>query len=226
MSDTALSSTAVRAEHRYTAGEEIANAVSHGVGVVLAISGLTVLVAFASLHGTAWEIVSAAVYGASMILMFTASTIYHAIPSLRAKRVLRVLDHSSIYLAIAGTYTPFMLSNLRGPWGWSLFGVVWALAVAGIVFKALAMGKLRILSVAFYVAMGWLVVIAARPLLSSVAPGGVILLIAGGVAYTAGVGFYAWRRLRYSHFIWHLFVLAGSTLHFFAILEFVVLRPR
>jgi hemolysin III len=196
------------------------------VGVVLAITALTVLVAFASLHGTAWEIVSVAVYGASMILMYTASTIYHAVPLMRAKPVLRVLDHSSIYLAIAGTYTPFMLSNLRGPWGWSLFGVVWGLAIAGIVFKALALNRLRILSVGFYVAMGWLVIVAARPLLSAVAPGGVALLVAGGVAYTAGIGFYAWRRLPYGHFVWHLFVLAGSVFHFFAILDFVVLRPR
>ena len=207
---------------RYSLGEEIANSVSHGVGAALAVAGLAVLVAFASLNGTAWEIVGVSVFGATMVLMYTASTIYHAIPSMRAKRVLRVLDHSAIYLLIAGTYTPFTLGNLRGPWGWTLFGIVWALAVAGIVFKALALEKLGVLSVLFYLAMGWLVVIAARPLLAAVAPGGVVLLGAGGLCYTAGVGFYAWRRVPYHHFIWHLFVLAGTICHFFAVLFFVV----
>jgi hemolysin III len=203
---------------RYTVGEEIANGVSHGVGVVLAIAGLAVLVAFASLRGTAWDIVGVSVYGASMILMYAASTIYHAIPLMRAKRVLRVLDHSGIFLAIAGTYTPFALSNLRGPWGWSLLGVVWTLAVLGIVFKALAIGRLRALSVGLYVAMGWLVVVAARPLLAHVAPGGIVLLVAGG--------FYTARRLPYGHMLWHLCVLTGSALHYFAVLLFVVLRQR
>jgi hemolysin III len=211
---------------RYSTGEEIANSISHGVGAALAVAGLAILVAFASLTGTAWEIVGVSIFGATMVLMYTASTVYHAIPSMRAKKVLRVLDHSGIYLLIAGTYTPFTLANLRGPWGWSLFGVVWALAVAGIVFKALALGRLRVLSVVFYLAMGWLVVIAARPLLAAVAPGGVRLLAAGGLCYTAGIGFYAWRRMPYSHFIWHLFVLAGTTCHFFAVLFFVVPRLR
>jgi hemolysin III len=207
---------------RYRIGEEIASAVTHGVGAGLAVAGLAVLVAFASLRGSAWEIVGVSVYGAAMILMFTASTIYHAIPSWRAKRVLRVLDHAGIFLAIAGTYTPFTLGNLRGPWGWTLFGVVWGLAVLGIVYKALALTRLRVLGVALYVAMGWLVVIAARPLMQAVAPGGVALLFAGGFAYTAGIGFYAARRLPYAHFVWHLFVLTGATLHFFAILYYVV----
>lgn len=207
---------------RYSWGEEIANATSHGVGAGLAVAGLAILVAFAALRGSAWEIVGVSIFGASMVLMFTASTIYHAIPSMRAKRVLRILDHAGIFLAIAGTYTPFTLCNLRGPWGWSLFGVVWTLAILGIVFKSVALGRLRIFSVVLYVAMGWLVVIAFRPLLSSLAPGGIGLLLGGGVAYTAGIGFYTARRLPYGHFIWHLFVLAGAVLHFFAVLFFVV----
>jgi hemolysin III len=211
---------------RYTVGEEIANSVSHGVGAALAIAGLTVLVAFASLHGTVWDIVGVSIFGATMILMYAASTIYHAIQLMRAKRVLRILDHSGIFLAIAGTYTPFALSNLRGPWGWSLLAVVWTLAVLGIVFKALAVGRLHVLSVALYVAMGWLVVVAARPLIAHVAPGGIALLVAGGIAYTGGIGFYAARRLPYGHMLWHLCVLAGSTLHYFAVLLFVVLRAR
>ena len=207
---------------RYRTGEEIASAVTHGVGAGLAVAGLAVLVAFASLRGTAWEIVSVSVYGATMILMFTTSTIYHAIPGWRAKRVLRILDHAGIFLAIAGTYTPFTLGNLRGPWGWTLFGVVWGLAVLGIVFKATLLGRLKVLSVVAYVAMGWLVLVAARPLSRTVALGGILLLVAGGVAYTAGVAFYAATRLKYHHAVWHFFVLSGSALHYFAVLFYVV----
>lgn len=208
----------------YTLGEEIAHSVTHGVGILLSIGGLAVLVAFAALHGDAWHIVGCSVFGTTLVLAYTASTIYHAIPGTlqRAKRVLRVLDHAAIYLLIAGTYTPFTLVNLRGPWGWTLFGLVWGMAIAGIVFKATLIGRLRVLSVAFYVLMGWLVLIAARPLGQSVALGGLVLLIAGGVVYTAGVAFYAWGRLPYHHAIWHGFVLIGSTLHFFAVLFYVV----
>jgi hemolysin III len=209
---------------RYTLGEEIAHSVTHGVGIVLAIGGLAVLVAFAALKGTAWHVVGSAIFGATLVLAYTASTVYHAIPATfeRAKQVLRVIDHSSIYLLIAGTYTPFCLVNLRGPWGWSLFGVVWGLAVAGIIFKAVLIGRLRVLSVAFYVALGWMVVIAGRPLTQAVAPGGLVLLFGGGIAYTAGVAFYAAQKMRYHHAVWHGFVLAGSILHFFAVLFYVV----
>ena len=208
----------------YTLGEEIAHSVTHGVGILLSIGGLAVLVAFAALRGDAWHIVGCSIFGATLVLAYTASTVYHAIPGSfpRAKKVLRVLDHAAIYLLIAGTYTPFTLVNLRGPWGWTLFGVVWGMAVLGIVFKATLIGRLRVLSVAFYVVMGWLVLIAARPLGQSVALGGLVLLIAGGVVYTSGVAFYAWTRLPYHHAIWHGFVLAGSTLHFFAVLLYVV----
>ncbi len=208
----------------YTLGEEIAHSVTHGIGILLSIAGLAVLVAFAALRGDAWHIVGCSIFGATLVLAYTASTVYHAIPGTfqRAKKVLRVLDHAAIYLLIAGTYTPFTLVNLRGPWGWTLFGVVWGMAVAGIVFKATLIGRLRVLSVAFYVVMGWLVLIAARPLGRAVGLGGLVLLIAGGVVYTLGVAFYAWKRLPYHHAIWHGFVLAGSTLHFFAVLFYVV----
>ncbi len=208
----------------YTLGEEIAHSVTHGIGILLSIGGLGVLVAFAALRGDAWHIVGCSIFAATLVLAYTASTIYHAIPGTfqRAKKVLRVLDHAAIYLLIAGTYTPFTLVNLRGAWGWTLFGVVWGMAVAGIIFKATLIGRLRVLSVAFYVVMGWLVLIAARPLGQSVALGGLVLLIAGGVVYTLGVAFYAWARLPYHHAIWHGFVLAGSTLHFFAVLFYVV----
>jgi hemolysin III len=214
----------ISAAPRYSLGEEIAHSVTHGVGIVLAIAGLAVMVAFAAVKGNAWHIVGCAIFGATMVLSYTASTVYHAIPGtfVRAKRVLRVIDHSAIYLLIAGTYTPFCLVNLRGPWGWTLLGVVWGLAVLGIVFKATLLGRLKVLSVLFYVAMGWMVLVAARPLGRSMALGGIVLLVAGGVAYTAGVAFYAARRMPYHHAVWHFFVLTGSTLHFFAVLFYVV----
>ena len=208
----------------YSLGEEIAHSVTHGVGIVLSIAGLAVLVAFAALRGDSWHVVSCSVFGATLVLNYTASTVYHAIPGTfaRAKRVLRVLDHSAIFLLIAGTYTPFCLVNLRGPWGWTLFGVVWGLAVLGIVFKATLLGRLKVLSVVAYVAMGWLVLVAARPLSRTVAIGGIVLLVAGGLAYTAGVAFYAATRLKYHHAVWHFFVLSGSALHYFAVLFYVV----
>jgi len=206
---------------RHRRGEEIANSVTHGVGLLLAAAGLAVLVTFAALRGTAWHVVGCSIYGSTLVLLYAASTLYHAIPAARAKRVLRVLDHSAIFLLIAGTYTPFTLVNLRGPWGWSLFGVVWGLALLGI---ALQTGRLRhpVLAVALYLVMGWTIVVAIRPLLRAIAPGGLALLVAGGLAYTLGITFYAWKRLPYAHSVWHGFVLLGSALHFFAILLFVV----
>ncbi|HLF55925.1 MAG TPA: hemolysin III family protein [Thermoanaerobaculia bacterium] len=209
----------------WSLGEEIAHAVSHGVGVVLAIGGLAGLVAVAAARGDAWHVTASAVFGATLVLLYTASTLYHALPHPRAKRVFRILDHSAIYLAIAGTYTPFALGPLRGPWGWALFGVVWTAAVAGIVFKSVALGRAPGLSVAIYVAMGWCAVFAFGPLVASVAPGGLALLFAGGICYTLGLVFYAWQRLRFHHFVWHLFVLAGSVLHYLAVLLFVIPRP-
>jgi hemolysin III len=206
----------------YTTGEEIANSITHGLGAVLSIAGLSVLTSFASLLGDAWHVVSVSIYGASQILLYTASTLYHAIPLARAKAVLRGLDHSAIFLLIAGTYTPFTLVNLRGPWGWSIFGAVWALAGCGLLLQGVLLRKHRWLNITVYVAMGWLAVIGVRPLLAAVAPGGLLLLLGGGLAYTAGTLFYAWRRLPYSHAIWHGFVLLGSTCHFFAILFYVI----
>jgi len=213
-----------RARFAWSLGEEIAHAVSHGVGVVLAIAGLAALVTTAALRGTAWHVTGAAIFGSTLVLLYAASTLYHAIPLVRAKRVLRVLDHSAIYLLIAGTYTPFTLGPLRGPWGWALLGVVWAGAAAGIIFKSVAVDRAPILSTALYVAMGWCVVVALGPLVRALAPGGLILLLAGGLAYTLGIVFYAWQR-RFHHFVWHLFVLAGSVLHYFAVLLYVIPRP-
>jgi hemolysin III len=207
---------------QYSFGEEIANSVTHGAGVVLAIAGLAVLTAFAALHGDIWHIVACSIYGAALIICYTTSTLYHSIRVERIRRVLRALDHSAIFLLIAGTYTPFMLVNLRGPWGWSLFGVIWGLAVAGIVLRLVLKGRLHGLVVALYIAMGWVVVVAVQPLLEHVALGGLALLAGGGIAYTVGVIFYKWRRLPYHHAIWHGFVMLGSALHFFAVLFYVI----
>lgn len=214
--------TAAGEGHRYTPREEIANSVIHGVGILLAIAGFGVLTAFSALHGTAAHIVGCSVFGATLILLYTTSTLYHSIPLAGAKRVLRALDHSAIYLLIAGTYTPFSLVNLRGPWGWSLLGLIWTLAILGIVTRVLLGRKRTWLSVAFYIAMGWTVLIAIEPLVANVAPGGIRLLVAGGVVYTAGTVFYLWRKLPYHHAIWHVFVLLGSIFHFFAVLFYVI----
>ena len=211
--------------NQYSLAEEIAHAMTHGLGLLLSIAGLVVLVVFASLRGDAWHVVSVSVYGATLVLLYSASTFYHALPNPRAKRVFRTLDHAAIYLLIAGTYTPFMLVNLRGGWGWALFGVVWGLAVLGIVLEAVAKQRVRILSVVLYLGLGWLVAIAVKPLVQSVEPGGLVLLVAGGLAYSVGVVFYSWKRLPYHHAVWHVFVMAGSLFHFFAVLFYVIPQP-
>lgn len=207
-----------RASHRLTL-EEIANAVTHGISLLLSIAGFVVLLLFAILRGTGSHIVACSIYGATLICLYTASTLYHAAVSPRLKRILKIFDHSAIYLLIAGTYTPFLLLNLRGGWGWSLFGVIWGLALAGILFKFWFVDHFQYLSTVVYVAMGWLVVIAAKPVLTHVPNVALLWLLAGGLLYTSGVIFYAWKRLPYSHAVWHLFVLAGSTCHYFAVLS-------
>ena len=202
--------------------EEIANSVTHGIGLVLSLVGLAVLVALAVLRGGALHVVSCTVYGVTLVAMYAASTLYHSARSRRAKRALKVLDHCSIYLLIAGTYTPFMLVTLRGGWGWTLFGLVWGLSAFGVVFKVLMVHRFRLVSTLTYLAMGWLVVVAIEPLVA-LTPGGAILwLVAGGLAYTAGTLFYMWKRLPYSHAIWHMFVLGGSACHYCAVVLYVV----
>ncbi len=207
---------------RYSLGEEIANSVTHGIGIVLAIAGLAVLTAFAARNGDAWHVTASAIFGATLILCFTTSTLYHSIQLDRVKQVLRVFDHSAVFLLIAGTYTPFMLIGVPGPWGWTILGAVWALAIAGIVLKFVLRGRLHGLIVALYLAMGWLVVVATRPLLENVGIGGMAFLAGGGLAYTVGVVFYKWRRLPYSHAIWHGFVLLGGGLHYFGVLFYLI----
>ena len=206
----------------YTRGEEMANSLTHGAGLALSIAGLSVLVTLAALRADAGTVVGCAVFGTSLVVLYAASTLYHALRARRWKRVLRVFDHAAIFLLIAGTYTPFMLANLRGPWGWSLFGVVWALAAAGVVLKAFFTGRFDILSTLLYLFMGWLALLAIRPLMGALPHDSLVLLFAGGAAYTAGTLFYAWSRLPYHHAVWHLFVLAGSACHFFAVLLTVV----
>ena len=202
--------------------EETINALTHGLGALFSLPGLAVLVVLASLRGDAWHIVSFSIYGATLVLLFSSSTLYHGCRSERAKHICRVIDHASIYLLIAGTYTPFVLVTLRGGWGWSLFGVIWGLALAGIVFQVFFVGRFRVLQTLIYLLMGWLVVIAAKPLLARVPLPGLLWLLAGGLSYSGGVLFYLWKKLPYHHAVWHLFVLAGGVCHYFAILFYVL----
>ncbi|OJY89873.1 MAG: hemolysin III [Lysobacterales bacterium 63-13] len=205
----------------YSRAEEIASSLSHALGIVLGIAGLAVLAAFATLHGGTSRIVSVSIYGTTLILLFTASTLYHAVPNPRAKPILRVLDHSAIFLLIAGTYTPFALISLRGAWGWSLFAIVWTLAIIGIALE-LRHVRNRVVAALLYLGMGWVGIVAIKPMLANIEPGGLWLLFAGGLCYTLGVPFYLWKRLPYNHALWHLFVLAGSVLQFFSVLLYVL----
>jgi hemolysin III len=207
---------------RYSPGEEIANSVTHGLGTLLSVAGLVVMVVFAIKNGDAWHVVSSVVFGAALIFLYTASTLYHAVRNLRAKKFLQIMDHSAIFLLIAGTYTPLTLVTLRGPWGWTLFGVIWGAAVFGFILQLTPLRHSTILALGLYVGMGWVAVAAIRPLLASVPPGGLILLAAGGISYTGGIAFYIRRKLPFSHAVWHLFVLAGSILHFFTIFLYVI----
>jgi len=204
-----------------TLGEEIANSVSHGIGFALAVAAIPVLVVAAVPHG-ARAVVGVTVFASTAALLYLASTLYHAISHPGAKRVLRVFDHSAIYLLIAGTYTPFTLNVLRGAWGWSLFGAVWGLAVIGVIIKSTRGFGVRGLSTALYLAMGWLVLVAIRPLVTAVPAWGLFWLITGGVAYTAGTVFYSAKQMRYAHFVWHLCVLAGTACHFVAVLRYTL----
>lgn len=207
-------------ERTQSRGEEIANSVSHGVGLLAAIVAAVVLVLTAAQQGGTARIVGASVFSAAMVLLYLTSTLYHALPRNRAKRVFQVLDHTAIFLMIAGTYTPFTLGVLRGTWGWTLFGLVWGLAIAGVVLAAAGGVWYPKLRTGLYLVMGWLILIAIKPLWLRVPPWGLFWLFAGGVAYTVGVVFYAAKRVRYSHFVWHLFVIAGTACHFIAVSRF------
>lgn len=205
-----------------TPGEELANSITHGLGVVLSVAALSVLVTLAAIFGDVWRVVSFSVYGAALVVLYLSSTFYHAFRPGRVKRALHVVDHASIYILIAGTYTPFMLVTMRGPWGWTVFGIIWGLALGGIVLKVFFVGRARFFSIGLYVAMGWLIVLVAKPALAAIPSGGVVWIVFGGLAYTGGLAFYAWERLPYSHTVWHMFVLCGSICHFFAVLFYVL----
>jgi hemolysin III len=207
-------------ERPQSLGEEIANSISHGVAFFAALGVTPLLIVNAARNGGAAAVVGASVFAAALLLQYSMSTMYHALARNRAKRVFRVIEHGAIYVLIAGTYTPFTLGVLRGPWGWSLLGVIWALAITGVALDSSTGLRHPILSTAVYVAMGWFVLVAARPLWLHLPRAGLALLVAGGIAYTAGVAFYAAKRLRYGHFVWHLWVLAGTTCHFFAVLRY------
>lgn len=212
----------VSLEHRkreQSRGEEIANSISHGIGLVAALVATPYLIMQAVRRGDTGFIVGASLFAATMVLLYLASTVYHALPSGKAKRVFHIIEHSSIFLLIAGTYTPFTLGVLRGVWGWTLLGLVWGLAVAGVALKSFKRLFHPILSTGLYLFMGWLVLIVIKPLYTHVPVSGLLWLFAGGVAYTAGVAFFAAdSRLRYGHFVWHLFVMAGTACHYFAVL--------
>lgn len=202
-----------------TLGEEIANSVSHGLGLLLAMAGLPVLILHAVRTGGVSAVVGATIFGSSAILLYLASTLYHAITHQRIKAIFRTLDHAAIYLLIAGTYTPIALGVLHGGVGWTMLGVIWSLALAGLLFKAMVGMRFPRVSTVLYVSMGWVALIAIRPLWMHMPAGGLIWLLAGGLAYSLGVVFFVLdEKLRYGHFIWHLFVLAGTTCHFFAVL--------
>ncbi|GIO83878.1 hemolysin III family protein [Paenibacillus faecis] len=208
--------------HTYPRREEIANAITHGIGALLSLAGLVLLIVFSSMKGTAWHVVSFTIYGVSMLLLYLCSTLVHSFKEGKIKDLFEFLDHSSIYIYIAGTYTPFMLVAIRGPLGWSLFGIVWGIALLGVVFKAYFVKRFLFMSTFFYLIMGWLIVIAWGPLTAAVPEPGIVLLVAGGLLYTLGTVFYVWRAFPYHHAIWHLFVLGGSITHFFAILMYLL----
>ncbi len=207
---------------RVTRINEIANSVTHGIGVPLAIAGLVLLIVFATIYGNAWHVVSVSIYGSTLVLLYAASTLYHAIQAPKVKRILRIIDHSAIYLLIAGTYTPFTLVTLQGVRGWVMFGVIWGLALLGILYKVFFINRHVVISTLFYLLMGWLIIFSIRDLYLSLPLNGLILLGAGGLSYTLGMLFYAGRDKLLMHAIWHLFVLGGSICHFFSIFFYVI----
>lgn len=214
--------TQVRLNKRYTLGEEIFNSVSHGAGGLLAVGGTVVLIVLCAVYADAWAVVSASIYGSSLIILYTMSTLYHAITNEKAKRFFRIMDHNTIFFLIAGTYTPFTLVTLNGALGWTLFGIVWGSAVAGIVLNSIDLEKFRKPSVVCYILMGWVIIIAIKPMIAVLPPVSLAFLLTGGVMYTVGVIFYAMKKIKWFHSVWHLFTVAGSVLHYFSVLTALV----
>lgn len=211
-------------KNRYTLGEEIFNSVTHGIGSLLSIAGTVVLIIFSVIYGDVWTVVSSAIYGASLIILYTMSTLYHAITNEKAKHFFRIMDHNTIFFLIAGTYTPLTLSILRGNLGWILFVVVWVVAIIGIVLNSIDLEKYSKPSVACYIAMGWVIIFAIKPLMNAMPQISLIFLLVGGLFYTLGVIFYAIKKVKYFHSIWHLFTIFGSVFHFFCILLAIVIK--
>ncbi len=209
-------------DHIYTRREELVHALTHGLGLGLSVAGTVLLVVFAAQRGDPWHVVACSIFGTSLILLYASSTLYHGLPPSRAKRFFGLMDHAAIYVLIAGTYTPFVLVCLRGPLGWTMAGLVWGLATLGVVAEFVSKGRLRKPALFAYLLMGWLIVIAIVPLIRAVPTGGLMLLMAGGLAYTVGTIFFVWRGLPYHHAVWHVFVLAGSVCHFFSVLLYVI----
>ena len=203
----------------YSPGEEVAHWLTHGVGILASLVAIPMLAVTAAVAGDAWRLTSGVIFGASALLLFTTSVLYHAVRAPRAKARLRLLDHSAIYLLIAGSYTPFTLGVMRGTWGWTLFGIVWGLAAVGILAKTTLGVRFHLASTLMYLAMGWIGVVAARPLMHALTSHEIAWIVAGGLAYTAGVPFYLWKSRRYTHAAWHVFVLAGVACHFVAVLS-------
>jgi hemolysin III len=206
-------------ENFYTKGEEIANAITHGIGAALAIAALVLLVVFSAMKGTAWHVVGFSIFGATLVILYLESTLYHSLTNKKVKRLFRKFDHMSIFLLIAGTYTPFCLTILRGTMGWIMFAIVWGSTVVGIILKAFLTGKKDKLSTTLYVVMGWLIVIAIKRMYLSMIFSGFLFLVIGGLLYTVGALFYSWDKLKYNHGVWHLFVIGGSVCHFFSVMS-------
>lgn len=221
MTDT-LKKKKTKARRKYTLGEEIFNSVTHGIGTVLSVGGTVVLIIFAAIYNDAWAVVSSAIFGASLIVLYTMSTLYHAITNNTAKKFFRIMDHNTIFFLIAGTYTPLTLTVLRGVLGWVLFGIVWGAAILGIVFNSIDLEKYSKPSIACYIAMGWVIIFAIRPLMEALPQISLVFLLLGGVLYTLGVIFYAIKKVKYFHSIWHIFTLGGSVFHYFAILISII----
>jgi hemolysin III len=211
----------MQSQTQYTLTEELFHSITHGIGAILAIVGLVVLILFAMRGNDAWRIASFAIYGGSLVLLYIASTLYHSIQDARRKLFFRHCDHLSIFLLIAGTYTPVALISMRGVWGWTIFGLIWGLAVGGMIYELLFLGRYKWMSVAIYLAMGWLAVVAIKPMLAMVPHGLFWWLLAGGLFYTGGVIFYIRKKMRYHHVLWHLFVLFGSACHFIGFLLYL-----
>ncbi|MDM5212192.1 hemolysin III family protein [Peribacillus sp. NJ4] len=208
--------------HVYTKKEEVVNAITHGVGVLLSIAALVFLIIFSVQKGSPWHVVISVIYGVSMLLLYVSSTLVHSFPEGKTKDIFEIFDHSAIYIFIAGTYTPIMLLVIQGSLGWTLLGIIWGVAIIGVVFKAFYVKKFLFLSTILYIAMGWMIVIVWGPLSATLPTAGIHLLIAGGLLYTFGAIFYVWRAFPFHHAVWHVFVLGGSVTHFFAVLFYIL----